>query len=582
MKKLVSVMLIAAMSASMLAGCGSSKTAKNSTASTESASGGASTESKTDSSTLSANIASEPDHLDPALTSTVDGGTLAANSFIGLFTTDKDGKIVNALCDKYTVSDDKLTYTFTLKDGLKWSDGSALTAADFEYAWKRAADPKTAADYSYLFDPIAKNADGSLNVTASGNTLTAVVSSPCPYFLQLCAFPTYMPVPKAAVEAADTDGSNPGKWAAEAGFITDGAYTLQTWKHNESMVYVKNPNYYDAANVKLDKLEFMLSADDTATFSAYNAGNLDFIDSVPVDETANVLHKKDFHKVNQIATYFITFNVNADMFKGMTAEKASTVRQALALLIDRDYIVENIGQTGQEIATSFIPTGMPDGNGGVFKSDEYKYPDKASHGYFSKDYDAKKAASKAVELLKGVGYKFDSKNKLTSETPLNIDYVINENTGHQAVAEAVQSDWSAIGVNTTIKSEEWQTFVNDRKAGAFSVARDGWNADYGDPIDMLEMWTSDSGNNNAQFGKNPSNTAAPDWTSYDALIKQIRSTSDFASRVTLMHQAEDKLMNTWAVVPIYYYNDIYMLKTNVNGIYKTPFGQTFFLYATKK
>lgn len=578
-------MLIAAMSASLLAGCGSSKkTGDSATNGTEAAGGStASATSKTDKSTLSINIASEPDHLDPALTSSVDGGTLAANSFVGLFTTDADGKIQNALCDSYTVSDDGLTYTFTLKDGLKWSDGSDLTAADFEYSWKRAANPTTAADYSYLFDVFAKGADGNINVTSNGNTLTAVLANPCPYFLQLCAFQTFDPVPKAAVEKADPDGTNPGAWAAEAGFITDGAYTLQTWKHNESMVYVKNPNFYNADKVTMDKLEFMLSADDTATFAAYNAGNLDFIDSIPTDETSNVLNNKDFHVQKMLGTYFITFNVNADMFKGMTAEKAATVREALSILIDRDFIVENIGQTGQEIATSFIPTGMSDGNGGTFKSDEYSaYPDKDSNGYFSKKYDADKAKAEATKLLESVGYKFGDDGKLTSDNPITIDYVINENTGHQAVAEAVQSDWSAIGVTTNIKSEEWQTFLNDRKAGAFSVARDGWSADFDDPINMLEMWTSDSGNNNAQFGKDTSNTAAPDWTSYDTLINQIRTTTDFASRVTLMHQAEDQLMSTWAIVPIYYYNDPYMLKTNVTGVYKTKFSMTYFMYAEKK
>lgn len=407
------------------------------------------------------------------------------------------------------------------------------------------------------------------------------MANPCPYFLQLCAFPTFDPVPKAAVEAANTDGTNPGAWASEAGFITNGAYTLDKWKHNESMIYVKNPNFYNADKVTMDKLEFMLSADDTATFSAYNAGNLDFIDSIPTDETSNVKNNKDFHIKQMLGTYYIGFNVNSDMFKGMTAEKATAVRHALSILIDRDFIVENIGQTGQEIATSFIPTGMPDGNGGTFKSDEYAYPDKDSNGYFAKKYDAEKAKKEATKVLEDAGFKFGDDGMLSSENPINVDYVLNENTGHQAVAEAVQSDWSAIGVTTNIKTEEWQTFLNDRKSGAFNVAREGWSADYGDPINMLEIFSSDSGNNDMQLGKDPSNTAAPDWTNYDSLINQIHTTTDFASRVTLMHQAEDELMSTWAVVPIYYYNDPYMLKTNVDGVYKTKFSMTYFMYASK-
>lgn len=575
MKKLVSKILVVTLSVCLLAGCGSSqKDSASKAVSSQSAI------SKSDGSTIRINIASEPDYLDPALTTTGDGGTLAANSFVGLFRHGENGKIVPALCKEYKVSDDGLTYTFHLKDGLKWSDNSELTAADFEYAWKRAANPKTGVQYAYLFDVFAKDSDGNINVKADGNTLTAVLINPCPYFLELCALSMFYPVPKTAVEAADPDGTNPGAWASEAGFVSNGAYTLQKWNHNESMVYVKNPNFYDAAKVKIEKLEFMLSADDTAVFSAYNAGDLDFIDTVPTDEISAVKKKEDFKKVDQFGTYFITFNVNADLFKGMSAENASKLRQALSMLIDREYIIDNIAQTEQELATSFIPNGMADGNGGEFKSDSYNYPDKESKGYFSKEFDAAEAKNKAVELLKSIGYKFEENGKLSPQTPINIEYVLNKNTGNQSIAEAIQSDWSEIGVNATIKTEEWQTFINDRRAGAFTVARDGWSADYSDPINMLEMWLSNSGNNTAQFGKDPSNPSAPEWNSYDELIKQIYTTPDFAKRVTLMHQAEDKLMSTWAVVPLYFYNDIYMCKTNIKGIYKTKNNHIYFMYAS--
>lgn len=578
-KKIVSAMLIAAMATSMFAGCGSSASSNSTTgtASTEASTEGS--VSTSDGSTLRINLASEPDKLDPALNTTVDGAALAANSFVGLFTFDKDSNPVPALVSDYTVSDDGLTYTFTLKDGLKWSDGSDLTAADFEYSWKRAADPQTAADYSYLFDVFAKDGD-TINVKADGNTLTAVLAAPCPYFLQLCAFPVFMPVPQASVEAANADGTNPGAWCSEAGFVSNGAYVCTSWKHNESMVYEKNPYFYDADNVKVEKLEFMLSADDTATFSAYNAGDLDFIDNVPSDEVASVINNADFHVDDQLGNYYIAFNVNDSMFDGMSAEDAATLRHALCILIDRDYIAENIGQTGQKVATAFVPDGMSDGNGGIFREDDYDYPDADSHGYFTAEYDFDAAKAEATELLESIGYKFNDDGTLSDENPISVEYLINENTGHQAVAEAIQSDWSSIGVDVTIKTEEWDTFVNDRKAGAFSIAREGWIADYDDPINMLEIFTSDSGNNDAQLGKNPENSATPEWTAYDNLISEIRTTTDNAARVQMLHQAEDMLMDTWAAVPIYYYNDDYMCKTNVTGIYNTKFGTKYFMYAT--
>lgn len=575
-KKFLSLTLATCLFASLLTGCGSNNAANsnNETPATEAAS------TSSDETTLRINLASEPKYLDPALNSTVDGGCLAVNSFVGLFTTDSDNNPVPALCDTYEVSEDQLTYTFTLKNDLKWSDGSELTAADFEYSWKRAADPATAADYSYLFDVFAKDDDGTIKVTADGNTLTAVLNVPTPYFLDLVAFPTFLPVPQAAVEAANPDGSNPGAWAQEAGFISNGAYTLESWSHNESMVYVKNPNFYDAENVTVDRLEFMLSADQTASYAAYNAGNLDFIDSVPNDETAGLLDNEEFHVADQLGTYFITFNVNAEIFDGKTEEEAATMRKALSLLIDRSYIIENIGQTGQKLATSFVPEGMADGNGGVFKSSEYAYPDTASNGYYSADYDALEAKEKAIELLSSIGYEFDENGMLTDATPISFAYLINEDTGHQAIAEAVQQDWASIGVDVQIQTEEWSTFIQDRKAGAFTVARDGWVADYNDPINMLDMWTSESGNNNAQLGKGQAVSSSPDWSEYDALIEKINSCADYAERAQLLHEAEDMLMATWAVCPIYYYNDVYMMKSNISNVNVTVFGMKYFMYAT--
>ena len=199
---------------------------------------------ETGSDTFKLNLASEPDSLDPALNSSVDGSCLVVNSFAGLFSYDNTGLVQPDLVADYTVSEDGMTYTFNLLPDLKWSDGSALTANDFVYSWNRAVAEETAADYGYMFDAIARKDDGTLDVTASedGQSLTVVLGSPCVYFLDLCAFPAYYPVPQASVEAAEGWEENPGTWAQEAGFVTNGAYTLESWAHEESMVYVKNPN----------------------------------------------------------------------------------------------------------------------------------------------------------------------------------------------------------------------------------------------------------------------------------------------------------------------------------------------------
>lgn len=458
-----------------------------------------------DSDTLRLNLASEPDKLDPALNTTVDGACLAVNSFTGLCAYNDKGEVELALADNYEVSEDGLTYTFTLKDGLKWSDGSELTAKDFEYSWKRAAAPETAADYSYMFGGIAVKDDGTLDVTASedGKTLTVNLSAPCVYFLDLCAFPAFYPVPQASVEAEEGWEENPGKWALEAGFVSNGAYTLTEWNHNESMVYTKNPNWYRADEVKTEKLEFMLSSDDTAIFAAYNADNLDFIDTVPTDEVASLIDTPEFHVVDQLGTYYMCFNVNSPLFEGKTVEQAAAMRRGFTLLIDREYIAENIGQTGQVPANTFIPAGMLDGNGGEFRAndDAYTFPNEEAVGYYDPSYDAYDAnLEEAIACFEEAGYKFED-GKLSDETPLTVTYLTNEGSGNVAIAEALQQDFAAIGINTKIDTNEWSVFLNERKAGNFDLARNGWVADFNDPINMLEMWTTDSGNNDAQFGR---------------------------------------------------------------------------------
>jgi peptide/nickel transport system substrate-binding protein/oligopeptide transport system substrate-binding protein len=451
-----------------------------------------------DNSVLKLCLASEPAKLDPALNSSVDGACLAANSFAGLYTYDADGQPAPNLATGYDVSEDGLTYTFHLRDGLKWSDGTDMNANDFVYSWKRAAADATGADYSYMFNGIA-GYPNDLNVSASedGKDLTVVLTAPCAYMLDLAAFPAFFPVPQASVEAAADYQPNPGAWALEAGFVSNGAYTLQSWDHNVSMVYVKNPYYWDAENVKIERLEFMLSDDDTAIYSAYQNGDLDFIDTVPSDQIASLKDNPEFHVIGNLGTYYVCFNVKSPLFDGKTVEQAAAMRKAFSKLIDRQYIIDTVAQCDQEIATSFIPSGMLDGNGGVFKdATAWAYPN-GSDGYYSTDVDVEGA----IELLKEAGYEFDDNGMLSASTPLDLEYLTNNSTGHVAIAECMQQDLAVVGINLTIKAIDWAVFLDERKAGNYDYCREGWLADFNDPINMLEMWTTESGNNDAQFGR---------------------------------------------------------------------------------
>ena len=188
----------------------------------------------------------------------------------------------------------------------------------------------------------------------------------------------------------------------------------------------------------------------------------------------------------------------------------------------------------------------------------------------------------AMALLQEAGYTFtdNGDGSYTCSPALTLTYLTNEGTGHEAIAQTIQMDLATIGIDMKISVEEWNVFLNSRKNGNFTIAREGWVADYNDPVNMLEVFLSTSGNNDMQLGKEK-NDYAPAWEEYDALIHEIYTTSDFAKRVELMHQAEDMLMETYAVLPIYYYNDIYMQKDNVDGIYSTVYGMKYFENATK-
>ena len=348
-----------------------------------------------------------------------------------------------------------------------------------------------------MFDNI-KGFPNDLAVSApDATTFVFELNAPCAYMEDLMAFPTFYPVKQSAVEGYADWKTSPGGWCQDAGFVSNGAYVCTGWSHDTSMTYEKNPYWYDADNVTVEKLEYMLSSDDTAIYAAYNAGDLDFADSVPTDEVKSLLNNPEFHIVDELGTYYVAFNAKSAIFEGKTPEQAACMREAFTILIDRDYICENIGQTGQVAANSFIPLGMADGNGGIFK-------EKAEDGYFDvKAINDKyeETVEKARTLLKAAGFEFGEDGMLSASTPIQLTYLTNPTSGHIKIAESIQQDLKAVGIELNIQQQEWNVFLEERKAGNFDFAREGWIADFNDPINMLEMWTTVSGNNDCQFGR---------------------------------------------------------------------------------
>lgn len=489
-------------------------------------------------------VGPNPDTIDPALNSAVDGGTIIITAFEGLFRLDKGGIPQPAQAKSVDVSEDGTVYTFHLRENLKWSDGSSVTASDFVYSWNRAVDPATAADYEYMFDVVKGYEEGHLAVEATDDlTLVVTLTTRTPYFLELTAFPVYMPVKGSVVEVAGE------AWATDvATYISNGPYKMTEWVPSSHITFVKNPDYWNVKALGAESIKFVLMEDDVAALSAFKAGEILFTDNIPNDELDALATDPAFNKEGQIGTYYVSYNLNDPKLAN------PKLREALTLAINRPYIVTNIGKAGQVPAGAFVSLGFNDvASGSSFREVRGDY-------YDPNDYEGNLAKAKAImaELYpdgKGIP---------------SFSYIHNTSTGHKLIAEALQQDWKAIGVEVSLENQEWATFLNTRKNHQYEIARNGWLADYNDPITMLDLFLSTGGNNDGAFNN----------AEFDALIKEIKTNSDPAARFAAMHKAEDVLFSEWACAPIYYYVDVFMLSTKVKGFYSSPLGFKTFIYST--
>lgn len=623
MKKFLSLLLASAMVLS-LAACGGDKPSQSKAPDASTAPGESSAPAGP--SSMAVCIASEPDTIDPALNSAVDGATLVSHLFSGLakWAQDDSGKLIIApdaateLPEGVVNADGTVTYTYTLKDGVTWSDGKPVTAGDFVFAWNRAAGPTLGADYGYMFEVVdgyaamyemVKDADGNdtdefanpdakLNVKAiDDKTLEVTLANAVAYWDELLAFPTYFPVREDVVsnEAWATDPST---------YVSNGAYTMTGWDHNSVITLEKNEHFHDADSILMDKIEFYLSDDQNNMLTNFQNGTWLLIDDVPTNEIANLKASdpEQFVVAGQIGTYYACWNINEEILPassnltGAEAEKArQEIRKAVALLLDRNYLVEEITQAGQVPASSFVAMGMTEPDGTEFYQNTGVSSD--FDGYYDVGVDALESNyASAIETLKKY-YTFDESTQKFTDFP-TITYLYNTSDAHKAIGEYLQAAVSAVGINMNLDNQEWNTFLNTRKNGDYSMARNGWLADYNDPICFLDMWTSGSGNNDIQYGKGAHKDLAMynldltglgydtkvengTWAqTYDVLISTIKSCTDNEKRYQLMHMAEDMLMDTGCVVPLYFYTDIYMLNKNVDGFFSNPLGYKYFMYCT--
>lgn len=546
-----------------LAACGGSKS--GSTAASGNASSAGSSTGSINTAGFTVQYGSNPETLDPALNSAVDGGNTIITVFETLLIINENNETVPGQAESWTTSEDGLTWTFTMRDGLKWSDGSELNAKDFEYSFKRMADPDTAAPYAETclgmidgYDAAAgfPDADGNptvepnldaLNVKASddGKTLTIVLGYPCSYFDKIAAFAAMSPVQKATVEA------NGDAWCTSPDtYVCNGPYMITEWTPSERIVLTKNPNYvggWDNSKIVSDSITLLLLEDSSASFAAYNSGEAVLIKDVPTDEIPSLTKAEDggdFYVDTILGTYYVSLNLKRDAFKD------AKVRKALSLAIDRDYVANTIMQGTYSTADSIVGPGIVDENG--------YFHDNGNAPYISADYEANLAEAK--KLLAEAGYP-------NGEGYPTIEYSCNDAGYHVPLAEYLQQAWGDLGITLTISKMEWSSFTAARRAGEYDVARNGWVMDYNDPSNMLDLFCSGNGNNDGKYS-NPE---------FDAAIEASR-VADVSEHFAQLHKAEDILMEDTGCLPIAYYNDYWLQSSSLKGTWHSPYGYWYFQY----
>ena len=533
-----------------LAACGGSKS--GSTATSGSTAG--STAGGTNTAGFTVQYGSNPETMDPALNSAIDASNTIITIFEPLLLINENNEVIGGQAESWEASEDGLTWTFTMRDGLKWSDGTDLTAKDFEYSFKRMANPDTAAPYAETclgmidgFDAAQAGDTDALNVKASddGKTLTIVLSYPCSYFDKMAAFAAMSPVQQATVEA------NGDSWCTSADtFVSNGPYMITDWTPSERIVLSKNPNYvggWDSSKIVSDTITLLLLEDSSASFAAYNSGEAVLIKDVPTDEIPSLTKAEDggdFYVDTILGTYYVSLNLQRDAFQD------AKVRKALSLAIDRDYVANTIMQGTYSTADSIVGPGIVDENG--------YFHDNGNAPYISADYEANLAEAK--KLLEEAGYP-------NGEGYPTIEYSTNDAGYHVPLAEYLQQAWGDLGITLTINKMEWSSFTPARRAGEYDVARNGWVMDYNDPSNMLDLFCTDNGNNDGKYSN-------PD---FDAAIDASR-VADSAEHFAQLHKAEDILMEDTGCLPIAYYNDYWLQSPALKGTWHSPYGYWYLQY----
>ena len=501
---------------------------------------------------LTVNLGYELQSIDPAINDETYGFIYINHAFEGLLTKDINGKIVGGSSDKWEISEDKLKYTFHIREDAKWSDGKKLTADDFVYSYRRVVDPKTASPIAYLMYYIknAKNINmgkkqiDTLGVTAiDENTLTIELENPTLYFEDILASGgCYVPVREDIINKYGDDWT----WNSES-YIGNGAYKMTERKPDELIAFELNTNYWDYKNQVAKKINFVLIADEYISLNAVRTGDVDFsINAPPIGEIESLIKENLMAVSDIIGVYYLDLNTKD---KTLSDKR---VRKALSLAIDRNYIVSNIGHGKLIAAESFVPP--------VVKGLEKSFREESSNFIIANNYSNN--IIEAKRLLAEAGYP-NGENFPILEVKVSSGF-------YTTVLEAIQEMWkNNLNIDVVVRTEESKITLPFRQSGKYQIARTSWTGDYNDPLTMLQIMTSESDINYSGFSNER----------YDYLINFATTSTNEKDRMEALKEAEAILFEEIPIIPFIYRTDFLVVNPKLKNYIDEPLGRYKFNYA---
>lgn len=501
---------------------------------------------------LTVNLGYELQSIDPAINDETYGFIYINHAFEGLLTKDINGKIVGGSSDKWEISEDKLKYTFHIREDAKWSDGKKLTADDFVYSYRRVVDPKTASPIAYLMYYIKNAKDinigkkqiDTLGVTAiDENTLTIELENPTLYFEDILASGgCYVPVREDIINKYGDDWT----WNPES-YIGNGAYKMTERKPDELIAFELNTNYWDYKNQVAKKINFVLIADEYISLNAVRTGDVDFsINAPPIGEIESLIKENLMAVSDIIGVYYLDLN-NKD--KTLSDKR---VRKALSLAIDRNYIVSNIGHGKLIAAESFVPP--------VVKGVEKSFREESSNFIIANNYSNN--IIEAKKLLAEAGYP-NGENFPILEVKVSSGF-------YTTVLEAIQDMWkNNLNIDVVVRTEESKITLPFRQSGKYQIARTSWTGDYNDPLTMLQIMTSESDINYSGFSNER----------YDYLINFATTSTNEKDRMEALKEAEAILFEEMPIIPFIYRTDFLVVNPKLKNYIDDPLGRYRFNYA---